>query len=43
MAILRDHGEARWWAGLETADPTGHGAHGRSWARLNQVAGLPRT
>jgi secernin len=35
--------ETRWLAQVKTAGPAGHGAHGRSWARLNQVAGLPRT
>jgi secernin len=35
--------EARWLQAVETSGPAGHGAHGRSWARLNQVAGLPRT
>ncbi|MGZ6020831.1 MAG: hypothetical protein ACXWKO_19370 [Phenylobacterium sp.] len=35
--------EARWLAALETVGPAGRGAYGRSWARLNQVAGLPRT
>jgi secernin len=35
--------EARWLDAVDTGRPAGHGAHGRSWARLNQVAGLPRT
>ena len=35
--------EARWCAALHGAGRAAHGAHGRSWARLNQVAGLPRT
>jgi secernin len=35
--------EARWLEAVDTGGPAGHGAHGRSWARLNQVAGLPRT
>lgn len=35
--------EARWRGAIPAAGPAGRGAHGRSWARLNQVAGLPRT
>ena len=35
--------ETRWLAALEIGGPAGRGAHGRSWARLNTVAGLPRT
>ena len=38
-----DAAEARWLAALDRGGAAGHGAHGRSWARLNQVAGLPRT
>ena len=35
--------EAGWRAALTSVGPAGHGAHGRSWARLNHLAGLPRT
>ncbi|THD58518.1 C69 family dipeptidase [Phenylobacterium sp.] len=35
--------EARWLARLPARGPAGHGAHGRSWARLNHLAALPRT
>lgn len=35
--------ETRWLAALEAGVPAGRGAHGRSWARLNHLAGLPRT
>jgi dipeptidase len=35
--------EARWLQAVGTFGRAGRGAHGRSWARLNQVAGLPRT
>ena len=35
--------EGRWLDALEYLAPTGQSAHRRSWARLNHVAGLPRT
>ncbi len=35
--------EQRWLSAVQKAGPAGRGAHGRSWARLNHVAGLPRT
>jgi dipeptidase len=35
--------EARWSALVARSGPAGHGPHGRSWARLNHLAGLPRT
>jgi dipeptidase len=35
--------EDRWLAALEPLRPGPRNAHQRSWARLNQVAGLPRT
>ncbi len=33
--------EARWSSKLARGGPAGRGAHGRSWARLNYLAGLP--
>lgn len=38
-----DEAETRWLAAQAPNAAAGHGAHGRSWARLNHVAGLPRT
>jgi secernin len=35
--------EQRWFSAVRKAGPAGRGAHGRSWARLNHVAGMPRT
>jgi len=35
--------EGRWLDALEYLAPTAQSAHRRSWARLNHVAGLPRT
>jgi secernin len=35
--------EGRWLDRLEDLAPQGQSAHRRSWARLNHVAGLPRT
>ena len=35
--------EARWASLFPPAPPAGRSSHARSWARLNQVAGLPRT
>ncbi|MBS0361275.1 MAG: hypothetical protein JSR98_07835, partial [Proteobacteria bacterium] len=35
--------EARWASLFTPAAPAGRSSHARSWARLNQVAGLPRT
>jgi dipeptidase len=35
--------EQRWFLAVQKAGPAGRGAHGRSWARLNHVAGVPRT
>ncbi|HEY3949889.1 C69 family dipeptidase [Phenylobacterium sp.] len=35
--------EARWAQLFTPAPPAGRSSHARSWARLNQVAGLPRT
>jgi dipeptidase len=35
--------EMRWLNALEPSVRAPHSAHRRSWARLNQVAGLPRT
>jgi hypothetical protein len=35
--------EQRWFSAVQKGGPAGRGAHGRSWARLNHVAGMPRT
>jgi secernin len=35
--------EQRWLSAVQKAGPAGSGAHGRSWARLNHVAGMLRT
>jgi dipeptidase len=35
--------ESQWLGAIRIDGPAGHGSHGRSWARLNHLAGLPRT